>query len=143
MAASSGPHADQNTLNPKNGTVKAYWSIALRVKRSQEAASRILLTVAIMSRQRRVPIVQSRKTRDGSSCRGEVVVAFSSMSRACSPRPLPLLGQEACPTRWRELGVNGPHKRLGVNASSAKPLPPDLARHQDSAIALGDFGKGV
>ena len=42
------------TPEPQNGTAKAYSRTALRVKLPQGAASRILLTVAIMSRQRRV-----------------------------------------------------------------------------------------
>ena len=60
LAASPWTSAGQKSsrprspLNPKNGTVKAYSRIALLVKLPQGAASRILLTVAIMSRRRRV-----------------------------------------------------------------------------------------
>ena len=41
------------TPEPQNGTAKAYSRTALPVNLPQGAASRILLTVAIMSRQRR------------------------------------------------------------------------------------------
>ena len=49
------------TPEPQNGTVKAYSRIALLVKLPQGAASRILLTVAIMSRQRRVPVARLKE----------------------------------------------------------------------------------
>jgi hypothetical protein len=51
----------RSPLNPKNGMVKAYSRTALRVKLPQGAASRILLTVATMSRQRRVPVARLKE----------------------------------------------------------------------------------